>query len=102
MRHQFFTLMVALGTLVATIWLYILIPKGLLPQQDTGTILGVTDASQSISFRAMLARQQEVVKTVLRDSDVANVASIIGAGTVNATVNTGRLYITLKPHDERG
>src|SRR4051812_49253129 len=101
MRHQFFTLMVAVATLVATIWLYILVPKGLLPQQDTGTILGVTDASQSISFSAMLRRQQEVVEVVSRDPDVANVASIIGAGTVNATVNTGRLYITLKPRDER-
>jgi hydrophobe/amphiphile efflux-1 (HAE1) family protein len=101
MKHQFFTLMVAIGTLVATIWLYILIPKGLLPQQDTGTILGVTDASQSISFSAMLRRQREVVEVVSRDPDVANVASIIGAGTVNATVNTGRLYITLKPRDQR-
>jgi multidrug efflux pump len=101
MKHQFFTLMVAVGTLIATIWLYILVPKGLLPQQDTGTILGVTDASQSISFSAMLRRQREVVEAVSRDPDVANVASIIGADTVNATVNTGRLYITLKPRDQR-
>src|SRR4051812_11832452 len=101
MKHQFFTLMVAVGTLIATIWLYIIVPKGLLPQQDTGTILGVTDASQSISFSAMLRRQREVVEVVSRDPDVANVASIIGAGTVNATVNTGRLYITLKPRDQR-
>ncbi len=101
MRHQFFTLMVAVGTLVGTIWLYMVIPKGLLPQQDTGLILGVTDSAQSISFRAMRDRQRAVSDIVQRDPDVASVASIIGAGTVNATVNTGRLYITLKPRDER-
>ncbi len=101
LRHQFFTLMVAIGTLVATIWLYIVIPKGLLPQQDTGMILGITDSAQSISFSAMLEKQQALAEIVRQDPEVASVASIVGAGTVNATVNTGRLYIVLKPRDDR-
>ncbi len=101
LRHQFFTLMVAVGTLVATIWLYIIVPKGLLPQQDTGVILGITDAGQSISFAAMLERQRKVAEIVRRDPEVQSVASIVGSGTVNATVNTGRIYIVLKPRDDR-
>ena len=81
LRHQFFTLMVAVGTLVGTIWLYVLIPKGLLPQQDTGVIVGVTDAAQNISFQAMLARQRTVADVVRRDPDVQSVASFVGAGS---------------------
>ncbi len=101
LRHQFFTLMVAVATLVATIWLYIIVPKGLLPQQDTGLIVGVTDAAQSISFKAMMERQQKVAEIVRQDADVVSVSSFVGAGAVNATVNTGRLYIALKPRDQR-
>ncbi len=101
LRHQFFTLMVAVATLVATVWLYIIIPKGLLPQQDTGMILGVTDSAQSISFKAMSQRQLSIAEIVRRDPDVVSVASFVGAGSVNSTVNTGRLYINLKPRDER-
>ncbi|EEF57568.1 acriflavin resistance protein [Pedosphaera parvula Ellin514] len=101
MRHQFFTLLVAIATLVATIWLYVIVPKGLLPQQDTGLITGVTDAAQSISFKAMVAKQREVADIVARDPDVVSVASFVGGGSVNATVNSGRLYINLKPRDER-
>ncbi len=101
LRHQFFTLMVAVATLVLTILLYIIVPKGLLPQQDTGLIVGVTDSAQSISFRAMSARQQAVAEIVRQDPDVVSVASFVGTGTVNATVNTGRLNIALKPRDER-
>jgi multidrug efflux pump len=101
MRHQFFTLMVALATLVGTIWLYVIVPKGLLPQQDTGLINGVTDAAQSISFRAMAAKQREIEEIVAKDPDVVSVASFVGAGTVNSTVNSGRLYINLKPREER-
>jgi multidrug efflux pump len=101
MRHQFFTLMTAVATLVATIWLYLIIPKGLLPQQDTGVILGVADAAQSISFKAMVARQRAISDIVRRDRDVASVASFVGAGGVNPTINTGRLYIVLKPRDKR-
>ena len=101
LRNQTFTLLVAAGTLVATIWLYIVIPKGLLPQQDTGQISGVTDAAQSISFKAMVDRQQEITKIVMQDPDVVNVTSFVGAGSVNSTVNTGRINIALKPRDER-
>ncbi|MDB6124106.1 MAG: acriflavine resistance protein [Pedosphaera sp.] len=101
LRHQFFTLMIALATLVGTIWLYMIVPKGLLPQQDTGLINGVTDAAQSISFKAMVAKQREIAEIVRRDPDVESVASFVGAGTVNPTVNSGRLYINLKPRDHR-
>ena len=99
--HQAFTLWVAIATLVATVWLYIVIPKGLLPLQDTGLIVGVTDASQSISFAAMIERQRVIADIVGKDPDVASVASFVGAGPVNATVNTGRLYINLKPRNQR-
>ncbi|MDB6171370.1 MAG: acriflavine resistance protein [Chthoniobacteraceae bacterium] len=101
LRHQAFTLFVAIGTLVATVWLYILIPKGLLPQQDTGMILGVTDSAQSISFRAMVQRQRAIADIVRQDPDVLSVATFVGGGSVNTTVNTGRLYINLKPRNQR-
>ena len=101
MKHQFFTLMIAIGTLVATIWLYIIVPKGLLPQQDTGLISGVTDAAQSISFNAMVDRQHQITDIVTRDPDVVSAASFVGAGSVNSTVNTGRINIQLKPRDQR-
>jgi len=101
MVHQFFTLMVAFATLVATIILYIIVPKGLLPQQDTGLILGVTDSAQSISFKAMVDRQRAIAEIVSKDPDVRSVSSFVGAGAVNATVNTGRLNIELKPREQR-
>jgi len=101
MKHQFFTLMVAIVTLVTTIILYIIVPKGLLPQQDTGLILGVTDSAQSISFKAMVDRQRAIAEIVSKDPDVRSVSSFVGAGAVNSTVNTGRLNIQLKPRDER-
>jgi hydrophobe/amphiphile efflux-1 (HAE1) family protein len=101
LRHQLFTLGVAIITMVATIWLYMIVPKGLLPEQDTGLIIGVTDAAQSISFKDMVARQRAVADIVRRDPDVVSVASFVGAGTVNPTVNSGRLYINLKPRDNR-
>jgi len=101
LRRQLFVLGVACVTLVATVWLYIVIPKGLLPQQDTGMILGITDAGQTISFRAMIDRQRAIADIVSKDPDVVYVASFVGGGTVNATMNTGRLYIGLKPRDDR-
>jgi multidrug efflux pump subunit AcrB len=101
LRHQAFTLLVAIATLIGTIWLYFLVPKGLLPQQDTGLIIGVTDSAQSISFKAMVARQRAVADVVMRDPDVVNVASFVGAGPVSPTVNSGRLYISLKPREKR-
>ncbi len=101
LRHQRFVLSVAAVTLVATVWLYVIIPKGLLPQQDTGLIMGITDAAQSISFKAMAERQREVAEVVRQDPDVSSVASFVGGGTVNPTMNTGRLYIGLKRRADR-
>ncbi len=101
LAHQRFVLNVALATLVATILLYVIVPKGLLPQQDTGVIVGVTDAAENISFKAMMERVHAVSEIVRQDPDVASVSASVGAGTVNATVNTARLYIVLKPHNQR-
>jgi HAE1 family hydrophobic/amphiphilic exporter-1 len=101
LRHQFITLMVMLGTIVLTGYLYVVIPKGFFPQQDTGLIIGVTEAAQDISFAAMSERQQAVVNVVLQDPAVASVGSQIGAGGPTATLNDGRMFIALKPQDER-
>ena len=101
LRHQPATLWLALGTLVATIGLYIVVPKGFLPAQDTGLIVATLDARDDISFGAMSALQQRVAELALGDPDVATVASFLGAGTVNATPNTGHLTIVLKPQKQR-
>ncbi|MDF3932352.1 MdtB/MuxB family multidrug efflux RND transporter permease subunit [Pseudomonas citronellolis] len=101
LRHQGLTLLVAIGTLVLTAALYLFMPKGFFPVQDTGVIQGIAEAPQSISFQAMAARQQELAKVVLADPDVASLSSFIGVDGTNATLNTGRLLINLKPHSER-
>ena len=101
LRNQAFTLGVAVATLVATVWLCFVVPKGLLPQQDTGLIIGVTESDPAISFRAMAERQRAVTEIVRRDPNVTRVASFVGAGTVNVTGNSGRLYINLKPRHQR-
>ena len=101
LAHQKLTLVVALATVAATVWLTVAIPKGFFPVQDTGILQGVTQADQSVSFRAMLARQQQVVDVVRADPDVVSVLSFIGADGSNATLNTGRLIINLRPKDER-
>jgi multidrug efflux pump len=101
LKHQGLTLAVAITTLVGTLILYVVMPKGLLPEQDTGLIIGVTDAAQNISFRAMSARQREIADVVMQDPDVASVTSFVGTGTINATLNTGRLSINLKPRNQR-
>ena len=101
LAHQPLVLMVAIGTLVVTILLYIVVPKGLLPQQDTGVIIGVADAAENISFKAMMDRVHAVSDIIRKDPDVTSVSASVGAGTVNATINTARLYIVLKPHNER-
>jgi multidrug efflux pump subunit AcrB len=97
LRHQRFTLVVTLLTMVATIWLYTIVPKGFFPQQDTGVIMGATEASQDISFPAMAKLQQKVAGIVLADPAVATVGSFVGAGSGSSTVNNGRMFITLKP-----
>jgi len=102
LRHQFLTLIVAILTLVATAWLFVIIPKGLLPIQDTGLLIGVTDAAQDISFKQMADRQKELSAVIARDPDVLRVAAFVGTGVVNPTQNTGRFYIVLKPRETRG
>jgi HAE1 family hydrophobic/amphiphilic exporter-1 len=101
LRHQFITLMVMLGTIVLTGYLYVVIPKGFFPQQDTGLIAGISEASQDISFPAMSERQQAVINIVLQDPAVASVGSQIGAGGPTPTLNDGRMFIALKPQSGR-
>ena len=100
LRHYLFTLSVWALTLVATVLLYLAVPKGFFPQQDTGIIMGTTDAAQDISFIAMKELQQKVAKVVLEDPAVATLASFMG-GMGASTVNNGRMFITLKPRDQR-
>ena len=101
LKHQTVTLLVTIGTLVATIWMYIVVPKGLFPVQDTGVIMGITDAPESISFTAMSARQRELAAAILKDKDVDSLSSFIGVDGTNTTPNSGRLQINLKSRDER-
>src|SRR5262249_51117690 len=95
LRHRGATLVGTLLTLIATIWLYIVIPKGFLPQQDTGLLVGVTEAAQDISFATMAERQRAVADIIARDAAVRTVDSFVGVGTVNPTLNRGRLYIDI-------
>ena len=101
LRHQPMTLLVAVGTLALTIYLYIVVPKGFFPVQDTGSILGISQAPETVSFLAMSERQQELVKVIRQDPAVENLTSFIGADGVNTTMNSGRIQITLKPLEER-
>jgi hydrophobe/amphiphile efflux-1 (HAE1) family protein len=101
LRHRFATLMVMLGTIVLTGYLYVVIPKGFFPEEDTGQITGITEAAQDISFPAMSERQRAIVNTLLKDPDIASVASYIGPGGPTATLNQGRIFIVLKQKPER-
>ena len=101
LRHQGFTLLIWWGTLGATIGFYIIVPKGFFPQQDTGILFGSTKASQDISFAAMATLQQKVARVVLADPAVLTMGSFIGATSGSATLNNGRMFITLKPWEER-
>jgi multidrug efflux pump len=96
LRYQTVTLFVALGTLVLTIFLYILIPKGFFPVQDTGVIQGISQAPETISFEAMAEKQQELAKVILADQAVQSLSSFIGADGTNTTLNSGRMSINLK------
>ncbi|MGC1402752.1 MAG: multidrug efflux RND transporter permease subunit [Thermodesulfobacteriota bacterium] len=99
--HQKATLLVATGTLVLTVVLFFIVPKGFFPVQDTGVIIGISDAPQSISFSAMAGRQQELAKVILKDPAVMSLSSFIGIDGTNATLNSGRILINLKPLEER-
>ena len=100
--RQAATLLVALGTLALTVLLYIFVPKGFFPVQDTGVIQGISEAPQSISFAAMAQRQQDLAKVVLQDPAVESLSSFIGVDGINATLNSGRMLINLKPLKARG
>ncbi len=101
LRHQTATLLVALGTLGATVYLYTIVNKGFFPVQDTGVILGISEAPETISFPAMSIKQQELAKVVLEDPAVLNLTSFIGVDGFNTTINSGRIQITLKSLEER-
>ncbi|PZP24686.1 MdtB/MuxB family multidrug efflux RND transporter permease subunit [Pseudomonas kuykendallii] len=101
LRHQPLTLLVAVATLGLTVVLYLAVPKGFFPVQDTGVIQGISEAPQSVSFRAMSERQQELSRLILEDPAVASLSSYIGVDGDNVTLNSGRLLINLKPHAER-
>ena len=101
LRHQTVTLLVTIGTLVATVWMYIIVPKGFFPVQDTGVIMGISDAPESVSFASMVERQQRLAAAVLKDPDVVSLSSFIGVDGTNTTPNSGRVQINLKPKDER-
>ena len=101
LRHQTTTLLVAAATLVLTILLYIYIPKGFFPIQDTGVIQGISEASETVSFPEMATLQQELGKIILKDPAVESLSSFIGIDGTNTTLNSGRILINLKPLDER-
>jgi multidrug efflux pump subunit AcrB len=101
LRFRFFTLMVFVATVTLTGVLYVIIPKGFFPTQDTGIIIGITDAAQDISFDHMEALQRAANQVVLHDPAVSSVVSAVGAGLGGQTANNGRMYITLKPWSER-
>ena len=102
MRHRFITLMVMLGTVAFTGYLYVIIPKGFFPQQDTGLIIGQSEAAQDISYQAMTERQQAMLDAIMRDPAVQSVGAATGAGGGLYTLNDGRVFIQLKPKSERG
>jgi hydrophobe/amphiphile efflux-1 (HAE1) family protein len=101
LRHQTMMLVITVLTFFASIWLYMVIPKGFVPEQDTGLIAGVTDASQDISFDSMSALQQKVADIIAKDPDVISVTSFVGVDTENTTLNSGRLYVDIGSPDRR-
>jgi multidrug efflux pump len=101
LRHQTATLVVTIATLVLTILLYVVVPKGFFPIQDTGVILGISEAPPTVSFTAMAARQQALAGLILGDPDVASLSSFIGVDGTNMTPNSGRIQINLRPRETR-
>jgi multidrug efflux pump len=100
-KRQTATLLVAVGTLALTVLLYLLVPKGFFPVQDTGVIQGISEADESVSFTAMAERQQALAQVILKDPAVESISSFIGADGINTTLNSGRILINLKPLAER-
>jgi len=101
LRYRAITLLVAVGTLALTVFLYIIIPKGFFPVQDTGVIQGISQAPQSISYEAMAAKQKQIADVILKDPAVESLSSFIGADGTNTTLNSGRISINLKPLEQR-
>jgi len=101
LQHQTLTLLIAASTLVITVFLYLVVPKGFFPVQDTGIIQGISEAPQSISFSAMAERQQALARLILQDPAVASLSTFIGVDGTNYTLNSGRVLINLKPLAER-
>ena len=101
LKRQGATLLVAAAMLVLTIWLYVFVPKGFFPVQDTGVIQGISEAAQNISFTAMAERQQALAQVILKDRAVESLSSFIGVDGINTTLNSGRILINLKPLNER-
>jgi multidrug efflux pump len=101
LRHQTAVLLITAGTLVFTLYLYVIVPKGFFPVQDTGVIQGTSEAPETVSFDQMAQRQQALVDVILQDPDVENVSSFIGVDGTNMTMNSGRIQITLKPIGQR-
>jgi multidrug efflux pump len=99
--HEKATLLVAVATLFVAAALYVFIPKGFFPQQDTGLIQGISEAPQSVSYAAMAERQRALAEVVLKDPDVVSLSSFIGVDGINSTLNSGRFLINLKPKDDR-
>jgi multidrug efflux pump len=101
LKHQTATLLATVGALALTVYLYMIVPKGFFPVQDTGVILGITEGPESVSFASMAERQQKVAREILNDPDVASLSSFIGIDGTNTTQNSGRIQINLKPHEDR-
>lgn len=99
--YKWVTLLVTIGTVVGTMWLYVIVPKGFFPTEDTGMILSVTEGATDTSFSAMVARQQQVAQIVRADKAVDYINSTVGAGGPNPTTNYGRMFVVLKPKSER-
>src|SRR6202034_126303 len=99
--RQTFVLFIALGTFALTAALYVVIPKGFFPLQDTGVIQAISEAPQSVSYAAMAERQQQLASAILKDADVESLSSFIGVDGTNTTLNSGRILINLKPRDQR-
>ena len=101
LRHQTITLLVTLATFLLTVFLYIIVPKGFFPVQDTGVLLGITEAPQTTSFSAMAAGQQALARKILENPDVDSISSFIGIDGTNSTLNSGRIQINLKDRESR-
>jgi multidrug efflux pump len=101
LKHQTATLLATAAALALTVYLYVLVPKGFFPVQDTGVILGISEGPENVSFTSMAERQQKLAQVILQDGDVASLSSFIGIDGTNTTQNSGRIQINLKPHENR-